>query len=308
MDEFTLDHLLDRHQPRCLRLKNIYVDSSRFSMCPDPPDLEELRFGSLSSLQILGRMSNLVAINSSTLQHLEIGQVEECCLGDANDNLLTEKFRKGIESYLEDLHGSLYPILSVSSLTLVGLCLLALEDSNVRPIFDWKNLRALVLKSCLQLDGTLSFLQSAIANSDESGGGVNLKSFDLRSEIKTNIVADGLKNFLTSFKGLVHLGLLFEGLQKFSSSLLITLTHHGSTLRRLIWDFRLQKRTSFTKDPSRGRYGNQVVGLISTHCRLLEELGLSLDWPALMESPEKPGTLAKVRQLPINPYFIFAQR
>lgn len=269
------------------------------------PVLEELRLESLEPSHIVDWMCSLVATNFETLQHLEIGQVGDRRLSDADDESLTRNIRQKIASILEKSHGPPYPSLSISSLTLVGLNSLALENSKARPIIDWTNLRALALKSCKQLDNTLNFLQSAIAKSDKSGVAVNLKSFDLRSATgETVIVLDALEKFLTSFNGLVHLGLLLEGQRISSSSTLSAVVkHHGPTLRRLIWDFRLQERTSFTKDPSWGHSDNKHLVSISRRCPLLEELGLTLDWPALMGPPTTPGTwgtLAKVRQLPFD--------
>lgn len=314
MHETTLALLLERQQPLSLRLEGFTVDLTRSAVkIPTTLNIEELRFRSLEPVQIVGWMGNLVATNLTTLRHLEIGaenKVGECRRNNAfyNDSdpnfQLTKKFRQKLETCLVDVHGPSYPVLSLSSLTLVGLSLLDLEDSDGRPIIDWNNLKALAIKSCSRLDGTLAFLQSAIVKPVGSGEVVKLKSFDLRSDNRVNtpntaIVLDALKNFLTSFNGLVHLGLLLEDRNVSVSMFAAILEKHGPTLRRLIWDVRLQERTSFTKDLSRAQTGNAHVAWIFKWCPMLEELGLSLDWTALME-PRGKGTLIKVQELPFD--------
>lgn len=214
-----------------------------------------------------------------------------------------KRFIINLRSSLADEFGfPCYPVSSVSSLTLVGLDLLDLEDSDGRPIIDWAALRALNLKSCSQLELTLSFLQYAIIQKGRSGQDSNLKSFDLRSELEadTATVTDALTNFLTSFTGFVHLGVLLEDRDICASKLPIILENHRPTLRRLNWDVRLQARTLLATDVSRAQARNKNVYYVSKWCPLLEGLGLSLDWPALMDPPENSGTLAKVRQLPFH--------
>lgn len=285
------------------------MDLTRTITISATSDLEELRLGSLEPDRMVDWISALVAANSTTLQHLEIGlenRVVDFCLEglfyDDSDSKhrLTKQLRQKLESCLVNIHGPSYPVLSVSSLTLIGLNLLELETTG-RPIIDWKNLEALALKSCSQIHGTLNFLKAAIVNPDGSVEGVKLKSFDLRSDIRvpslhSAVVADSLSQFLTSFKGLIHLGLLLEDRQISSLTLNTILQNHGPTLRRLIWDVRLHERTSITKDVSRAQSGNTHLMSIVRNCRLLEELGLSFDWPAL----GKEGVWVKVRQLPLN--------
>lgn len=271
-----------------------------------PADLEELRFGSLELNQV-DWMADLVATNSTTLQHLEMGAestVRDCRRNDSftkdnNSNVqLTQQFRQELDKYLVTSDGFSWSVLSVRSLTLVGLSLLALDDSQGRSIIDWTTLRDLALKSCSQLDRTLALLQSAMVRLDGSWEGVNLESFDLRSDNRANpaLVADALKDFLTSFSGLVHLGLLIEDPVISASMLTAILKSQGSTLRRLIWDVRMQERTSFMTDLSRANSKNKHLVFISKQCPLLEELGLSFDWPALVEPHGREGTLIKVAQ------------
>lgn len=313
MDKSTLARLFERQQPRFLRLESFTTDSTIY--LPPAPDLVELRLGSLEPVQIVDWISKVVARNSTTLQHLEIGverKVVDCRLKDLfyNDNhsnyQLTKQFRRKLEKLLVHVHGPSYPVLSVSSLTLIGLNLLELETTD-RPIIGWKNLRALALKSCSQLDGTLNFLKAAIVTPDRSGEGVKLKSFDLRSDIRaptanSALMIDALEKFLTSFNGLVHLGLLLEGRQISSSMLDAIFENHGPTLQRLIWDVRLYERTSITTDVSQAQSGNVHLIPIQRYCRSLKELGLSFDWPSL----GKEGVLVKVRQPPsiLDLYFL----
>lgn len=266
------------------------------------PALEELRVGSLGSDQTLDWLASLVAANFTTLQHLEIG-VENKVVGrrlddqlyhDNDSDQLTRRFRRKLAACFAVEHGPSYPVLPVSSLTLVGLSLLDLQGGKVESIIDWTTLRALAIKSCSQLDGMLSFLQSVIPS--VSGEGGNLESFDLRSETKV----DTLKNFLTSFNGLVHLGLLLEDQTMSLATLQVVLKNHGPTLRRLIWDIRVQERTLSTEDQSCAHFGNDHVACIVKGCPLLEELGLSLDWIVLRDPRGKPGSLRMVRRFPYN--------
>ena len=320
MHETTLALLLERQQPRCLRLEGFTVDLIRNAVkIPSTSNVEELRFGSLEPVHAIGWMGNLVATNLTTLRHLEIGaenkvgeyrrRREKGIYNDSDSNhKLTQKFRQQLDTCLVDVHGSCYPTLSLNSLTLVGLDLLDLEDSDGRAIVDWINLKALAIKSCSRLDETLAFLQSAIVKSDGSENVVKLKSFDLRTDETPNdrhydrhaaIVLDALKKFLTSFNGLVHLGLLLDGRNISVSMFAEILEKHGPTLRRLILDVRYYGFDWPTERQFRATTGNAHVALIFKWCPMLEELGLSLDWTALME-PRGEGTLIKVQWLPFN--------
>lgn len=302
MEEDTLILLLERQEPRCLRLKSLIVDSTGPPVLSKLYDLEELRFDYLRQHELAGWMGELVATNVETLRHLEIGAENHLFnVNYANFQLFKQEVERNLSEYSEDDDPS-HSLLSLSSLTLVGLCLLDLDDRKGRPIIDWTKLRALALKSCSQLGDTLTFLQSALVNSGGPGEGVNLKSFDLRSDngAVAPFSADALKTFLISFNGLVHLGLLLEDRSVSSSLLAGILAKHGPTLRRFIWDVRVQGRTSFAKDMSRAQSGNRSVSFIVKLCPLLEELGLSFDWPALMDPDGESGTLSKVRQLPFD--------
>lgn len=306
----TLALLLERQQPRCLRLEGFIVDLTRHIEISVRPGLRELRFGSLETVQSVDWMSNTVATNSSTLQHLEIGVENSLVMSvvqdqSHNDLLWAGRFRQKLETRLADIYGPSYPFLSVSSLTLVGLDLLDLESKS-RPMFDWTSISSLALKSCLQLVDTLNFLKTAIFRPSWSRKSVSLKSFDLRLDNRANttdsgVVAEALKDFLTSFDGLVHLGLLLEDPNipsQISSSMLDTiLANHGSTLRSLVWDVRMQERTLITNHPSREQFGNDHLIHILRWCPLLEQLGLFFDWPAF----EKKTTWEKVRELHFNP-------
>lgn len=307
MEETTLAVLFKRQQPRDLRLDGFAVNLTATHPMPTTCYLEALRFGSLKPVHILDWLSELVVINCTTLQHLEIG-VEDIA-GDyrrtdlAHDDKsilkLTKQLRQQFEKFSIEYYESPYPSLSLSSLTLVGIDLLAFENSESRPIIDWTHLRTLGLKSCSQLSETLDFLQSAIVKTDESGKGVNLTALDLRSEniSSTRSLYDALKSFLTSFNGLVHLSLLLEDRYISLSTLTAILDYHGPSLRRFIWDIRLQERTSFHKDRSSAQTGNMHICHIIKRCPLLEELGLTFDWSALMD-PRSQGNLEKVRWLP----------
>lgn len=310
MDETTLALLFGRHEPPCLRLKAFAVSPAyRKPTIPVTPELNELRFEFMDSVQLISWMGVLVAMSCTTLQHLAIGVehriAASSCIGlDYNDNhsdhQKTRQFRQQLQMSLVEFYTPSYPVLSLTSLTLVGLDLLALETTP--RIIDWRKLRALTLKSCSHLYSTLNFLAVAVT-SDGSGEGANLKSFDLRSDnsAHTHLVVDALKSFLTSFNGLQHLGLLLEDRNISLDTLTAILKNHGPTLRRLVWDVRLDERSSFTKDLSRAQSANKHVGSIHKRCPLLEELGLSFDWPALMSLSGSQGALGQVRQSPLAP-------
>lgn len=297
MEQNTLYLLLQRQQLRCLRLTGVTVDSalplkSYYTL----NHLEELRFGSLYPNPMVKWVVKMVVKNFTNLQHLEIGAenlVAACrsvdrLYNDTDDNVdpITNQFSQMIEEYLVSQHGLWYPPISVSSLTLVGLSLLDLKGRSHKSIIDWTDLKALAFKSCSQLDGMLRFLHSVFQNSRMSGKAMNLQSFDLRSEIRAN-TADALETFLTSFNGLIHLGLLLEDHAVSLVTLHFILKNHGSTLRRFIWDIRAHERICFTEDLSRAQNGNKHLEIIARRCPLLEELGLTFDWNALMDPVRK---------------------
>lgn len=257
-----------------------------------------------------------MARNFATLQILEIGAENNTTHGchDNDQHLqLTERFRHELENCLATLHGSSSAALSMNSLTLVGFDLLALEDGKHYPIIDWRNLRTLALKSCSQLDGMLIFLQSAIT---KPGGAVCLKSFHLRSDsftIKT------VKDFFMSFNGLINLSLLLEDhllenhtrrlLSYYESMLLNVLKIHGPTLRSFVWNVRWRERTSFEKETCQAEFGNKHITFISKFCPLLKELGLTFDWPVLMQEHItcRILPLMKVRRLLSDKIFVFTE-
>lgn len=302
MNEATLALLFQRQQPRSVRLENLSIETEIFKY--DLEDLEEFRFGSLSTNPgVISWMGETVATNIGTLRYLEIGAENLFHIDKASSVDMTREFTQELETRLDEIYECCpNPVLSLSSLTLVGLSLLDLVDSCGQPVVDWTNLGGLALKSCWQLDSTFKFLQSAIVKSDGSGESVSLKSFDLRSDRELNPanVVDALKSFLTSFTGLVHLGILLEDNYTASSLFPFILKSHGPTLKRLIWDVRVRERTSFMLDVSRAQSKNAHVFSIVEKCHLLEELGISFDWSKLMEPLGHRGTLEYVRQLTLE--------
>ena len=302
MNEATVALLFQRQQPRSVRLESFAMGTEIIKY--DLADLEEFRFGSLSTdPEVISWMGDTLALNIRTLRHLELG-AEDLFRDDKDSGVdMTRELTQELETRLDEIYECCpNPVLSLSSLTLVGLSLLDLVDSCGQPAVDWTNLRRLALKSCWQLDSTINFLQSAIVKSDGSGESVNLKSFDLRSDRETNPanVVDALKRFLTSFNGLVHLGILLEDNDTASSMLPFILKSHGPTLKRLIWDVRVEERTSFMLDVSRAQSRNAHVRPIVKRCHLLEELGISFDWSKLMDPIGRLGTLEYVRQLTLE--------
>lgn len=303
---------MERQRPRYLSLEGLAVDL-KLIRSVSLSGLKELRFRSLEPGRVIYWIANLIAWNYETLEHLEIGAENKVAenlrvrrvYNDTDSNChLTINLRRLLETGLVAAYGPSYPVLPLSSLSLVGLNLLDLEDSRLRTIIDWTKLKALGLKSCSQLFGTLDFLKSAIIKPRGSEEGVNLKSFALRSESVANMnplvmLLDALSIFLTSFKGLVHLSVLIQD-RHMSPQLSVDneiFQAHGPTLRSLVWDFRLHERTLFNQDVSRALSGNRHLVAIVKWCPLLEELGISLDWSSLMEPRGKRGTLKKVREL-----------
>lgn len=311
IDEPTLALLFERQQLSCLRLEGLSADLTRNLSLPTISGLEELRFGSIYQGQIVDWVASLVARNFATIKVLEIG-AEKIYRHNDSYPQLTESFRHELGKRLVDLHDSSSAAILVKSLTLVGLDSLAFEDGKNHPIIDWRNLQALALKSCSQLNGMLIFLQSATI---KSGGAVSLKSFHLRGDLR-NCTVEAVKNFLTSFNGLLNLSLLLEDhitnvkLSEYQSMLADVLENHGPTLRRFIWDIRSGERRHFYEETSKAEFENKHVVSISKFCPWLEELGLSFNWPVLMQEPKKKGglTLIEVRPPSSDKLVIFTKQ
>jgi len=176
-------------------------------------------------------------------------------------------------------------------LRLCGLDVRRLIPSSMPEAMFFTNLETLQLESCLgtaalldTLAGTFHYAQNS-PEAPQPRRVPQLKAFLFRHEAPTNILQASLIRVLASFTGLETLSLLFEN----ATLLERTSTHigeHGSTLKTLVLECRIQPRELLSLDTSRpfgvGGYSSELwEESINDICRLcpnLLELGMGFPW------------------------------
>ena len=259
--------------------------------------LEVLRFGDLSLGVSLYWACTIIANNVETLRHLKLGAEGEIAWYEKHHtpysstyHWIAAKFGEMLAQKLGTSQGNSQPVLSLNSLTLDGVEPHELESRTSVHLIDWANISALTVNSCSQLKSALKFLQFQIIKSSIPPNVTKLKSLDLRSDEKSSS-GPVPYSCLTSFTGLVHLGLLLTDDNIRLVDLGVILHFHGPTLRSLIWDIRSSKLSC---PASRSRLDSfRCIQLICEKCPQLVELGLTFNWRDFHSGEN--GCLKKVR-------------
>lgn len=176
-------------------------------------------------------------------------------------------------------------------LSLHGLDLSTLRPSSIPQALVFCQLERLSLESC---PGSAELLESIAGIFDWTATSpdapqprqtVSLKHFIFRSENPTNAVKDAVIQFLCSFGGLQSLSLLFEN-ATFLERPSTLLGDHGSTMRSLVLESRIQPREHLGLDTSRpfgvGGFSQEIweesINDIARLCPNLVELGMGFPW------------------------------
>ena len=145
------------------------------------------------------------------------------------------------------------------------------------PFIDFSKLVSLRLESCASLNNGLAGLKSTTSLSC-------LRSLTIRTELVSDGTWPSLEAFICSLIGLTDLCLLMEG--DFEDlELENILKRHGQTLRSLVVDTRtgprLNTAESTSVQPQKDDTESYITD-ISKHCPGLVELGITLDWQAVI--------------------------
>lgn len=231
----------------------------------------------------------LVQSSKNTLQTLRLGA--ERTLVDEYYNR-RQSLHFGVPQPLQFFASviKLSELKSLRSLSLTGLDITPLVPTEIENAMYLTQLEELTLESC---PGTHEFLASftAIFNLVQSDTTSlheslpKLRKFRLRHEAANAQLRQALVSFLSSFNGLEVLSLLFEN-WLMPERLSALLPNHGSTLKELVIESRIQPRELLRIDTSRpfgmGGYSQQLwEESISDICRLcpnLQELSTGFPW------------------------------
>ena len=232
----------------------------------------------------------LVAVNWHSLQRLRFGQEKE----------LTEKYRQTRIGFLEQIPQplnvfndglQLQSLHNLRELDLCGIDLGTLTPTTVEEALYFCKLTRLSLESCSgsgpcleALAGVFFYAQNP---TDASQPRIvpQLTDFLFRCEAPTNALKEAMIRFLTSFRGLKILSLLFEN-AALLEGVSTMIAEHGPTLETLVLESRIQPRESLSLDTSRpfgvGGFSEELwEQSINDICRLcpnLVELGTGFPW------------------------------
>ena len=171
------------------------------------------------------------------------------------------------------------PTLSLKERGLYCLSLEAIARGALGIEIDFNSMTALKLDSCHGLEEAFPLLMGETSSQSASQSVLNLTSFFVRHKDTSQNFTHRLANFLTSFTGLKHLGLLLEGQGQAMSKAPI-LEIHGNTLQTLVWDERSGPRND-TKTDTSFILNDDNLALISLTCPNIMALGLPMPWDFL---------------------------
>ncbi|KAI9878821.1 MAG: hypothetical protein M1830_010390 [Pleopsidium flavum] len=154
-------------------------------------------------------------------------------------------------------------------------------------LFQLNNLKKLGLESCWGSTAFLSvliqFFSSITAKSAQGRSQTSplLKSFTFRHEQPTPEMIDNLEKFFSSSSGLEEVSVLLDNTNKMLHPRCFC-THHGPSLKALIWEGREAPRTAMNVDTSiiTGGSPSNITYLdeICKNCPNLIELGIPIWW------------------------------
>ena len=164
--------------------------------------------------------------------------------------------------------------------------LLVLPQSTLEIKF-FNRLERLALESCSGTSELLEVLGTAFetAKTNSSFQIPKLRELSIRYEAPNDDFRSNLSAFLASFQGLEKLSLLFEN-ASFAEKPATLLRGHGSSLKELVLECRIEPRLNLSHDTSRpfgiGGYTQSLwedtVQDICQMCPNLEELGTGFPW------------------------------
>ncbi|KAI4117080.1 MAG: hypothetical protein LQ345_002600 [Seirophora villosa] len=291
MTPSTLRCLAKTQVPGLKRLRIDGYEDDDIELYPGILGIESLALNVTSDNLYGLYLGCLLKDNSDSLQHLSLGAEIQALRRyhktdhDHSDsttdwlgNLMKEFILGDVDVYGAK-HGQY--CLAVNAFELKGLDFS--EIINPHSVFlDLPSLTSLKLESCVGLDRAFEVL-AAGKNSKGclSRSELRLRSFHIRQESSSPRLVAHLLIFLGAITGLTHLSVLLEG-TALSPAHEVTwvLIAHGKSLRSLVWDERLVRRTWYI--PPREDIPTPHIQLetIAEYCPYLVELGILMDWRA----------------------------
>ncbi|KAL9111955.1 MAG: hypothetical protein Q9187_007845 [Circinaria calcarea] len=218
----------------------------------------------------------MVVWNYATLRHLTLGRTTEAVNLYVEGREIIED-EEVIYSKLQDksservVHKENAYQLSLFTLHFIGISI-PLENTPLS-ILKLEILQNLCLESCAGVQNLLSSL--ALVSR------FTLKRFSIRQEGAASQFCNTLERFLASFSGLEHLFVLLDQAEDTPAIHCFTGTH-GETLKTLVWEGRIDRRSSQHRDTSTPlnyltRWPSDL-DTICEKCTKLEEIGFATDW------------------------------
>ncbi len=231
--------------------------------------------------------SKLIAQNRNTLRYLHLGVISKVAR-DYADNLVPRVTPRGLPATFAEMakealpappasEREMVPFLSLETLGLYGLNFENAVRGALGLEIEFHCMTSLRLESCSGLSEAFAVLLGNDASQNGTLSGLELTTFFVRHEDKSQAFAQHLEAFLTSFTGLKHLGLLLEGQSQAMSKAPI-LEMHGKTLQTLVWDERIGPRNDARRDTTLALGGEHNLNLVSLKCPNLTALGLPIRW------------------------------
>lgn len=224
---------------------------------------------------VIAFITNLIQTNSSTLRCLTIGheaQILRRTYGDGSPSIEDEG------EVLQALV-STEMLLSLSSLTLVGLNVDPTRSDLFSRSIELSCLRKLTLESCT---GSAELVRqlAAIMPTDDQAERIllALSEFSFRYEAPERALIAALETFLARINPLVHLSVLLDNTRTMPK-VEGFIQKHGVTLKCLVWEGRMEHGAQRT--PVSLGYlwdENSEISAILRHCGKLKELGVPFNW------------------------------
>ena len=224
----------------------------------------------------------MIIKNAATLNHLRLGFVTRIAHDFAlevrpqYDDMSTQ-FSGTMGEILSDLNLSEVH-LSLGSLHLCGLNLASVLQGKVALDIDFTKITQLRLESCPRLIQAFSVLMDPAGSSRIALDA--LEDLFIRLEDPDAHFSNSLESFLTSIRGLIHLRVLIDNALA-DQDLKPILEVHGKTLKTLVWDERIGRRTRLDASTSVLSTSLSRWKVVSQKCPSLKILGIALDWEAM---------------------------
>ncbi|KAL8955101.1 MAG: hypothetical protein Q9193_006910 [Seirophora villosa] len=296
MTPSILRYLANTQVPSLKRLRiDGYEDEEFIKSSPNILGIESLALN-VTSDDLYGLyLGSVLKKNSDSLQHLSLGaeiqalrryhktDQDHCdSTRDWLGNLMKEFMDDEVDVYgaKQGSSGGQY-CLAVSAFELKGLDFS--EIINPHAVFlDLPSLTSLKLESCVGLDRAFEILAGGKNSKGRlSRSELRLRSFHIRQESSSQRFIAHLLDFLSAITGLTHLSVLLEGTVPSSAQRFTPVfVAHGKSLRSLVWDERLVRRTSYIPPGEDVPTPHIQLETIAEHCPYLVELGILVDWRA----------------------------